>query len=210
MKKCDFHNQAKASRYTHLCLKIDLVKKKIPTHHGLILNKTSVFDLFENSGVKNSQVKSSWEWHVSAILDCTLHSGSVACIRLCDVKDSGSPWNHCRVKQPVHLPLSLCLKLSIDICTVEPTEVLCLTNIHHFTTCQRRSFAKLLVPEILTSLCGVLRCYGVRADQGLYVSNYVHFVNVKCMNIWLNPAWYVPKNQGDGCIQGHILWSELI
>lgn len=34
--------------------------------------------------------------------------------------------------------------------------------------------------------------------KGLYVSNYVHFVNVKCMNIWLNPAWYVPKNQGMG------------
>lgn len=128
MKKCDFHNQTKASRYTHLCLKIDLVKKKIPTHHGLILNKTSVFDLFEDTGVKNSQVESSWEWHVSAILDCTLHSGSVARVRLCDVKDSGSPWNHCRVKQPVHLPLPLCLKLSIDICTIEPTEVLCLTK----------------------------------------------------------------------------------
>ena len=49
----------------------------------------------------------------------------------------------------------------------------------------------------------------VRADQGLYVSNYVCFVNVKCVNVWLNPAWSVPKNQGDECIEGHILWSEL-
>ena len=63
--------------------------------------------------------------------------------------------------------------------------------------------------EILPSSCGVLRCW-VRADQGLYVSNYVCFVNVKCINMWLNPVWSLPKNQGDGCIQGHILWSELI
>ena len=51
MKKCGFHNQINASRYTQLCLKIGLVKKKKKSQltMAFILDKTSVFDLFEDT-----------------------------------------------------------------------------------------------------------------------------------------------------------------
>lgn len=130
---------------------------------AFFLDKTSVFDLFKDTWLKNSQVESSWEWQVSTILDCTWHciSVSVACIHLRDFKDSSLPWSHCRVKQPVHLLLPLFLKLSIDICTNEPTEVLCLTKhppLYH-TPVEVLCKALGSQMEVLPSLCGVLRCY---------------------------------------------------
>ena len=141
---------------------------------------------------------------MSAILDWTLQSVSVAGAHLLDFKENFPERNHYTEKPPVHLLLPLYLKLSINICvhlsrgSVKSDKQRNKQKppaLHHMPA-EFLCKAPGSWMEILPWLCGGAAEFWARAGQAWVFKIMFVFCWHKCFNTRVNPTWPVPKIRG--------------
>ena len=150
MKKCGFHNQTKASRYTQLCLKMDLVKEKNPNSPWpLFLIKQVSLTYLKTLSLKIAKLKVAgsdmWAPFLTALGTVylyLLHASISVTSKTVVSHETTAEWSNLSIFC-FHCFWNSAL-ISVQM---SPLKSCVWQNIHHFTTHQWRSFAKLLVPE---------------------------------------------------------------